>query len=172
MFESLATRWAPRACQLAAALAKYRGRLLGALALGLRRQQRCAAMGGLMSASGIIWQGVGRGYYLVGLGPLEAEVMRIVWTRHSVTVRDVYEELRLRRKIAYTTVLTVLRNLAHKGLVNQDESRLAYVYSPAVTEFEVTKAILDALVERLLGGNLEPLIIYLEQKGNATGTPA
>ena len=125
-----------------------------------------------MSASGSIWQGVGHSRYLVGLGPLEAEVMRIVWTRHSVTVRDVYEELRLRRKIAYTTILTVLRTLAGKGLVNQDDSRITYVYSPAVTEFEVTTAILDALVERLLGGNLEPLIVYLEQKGSAAGPSA
>jgi predicted transcriptional regulator len=125
-----------------------------------------------MSASGSSWRGVGQSRYLGGLGALEAEVMRIVWSRHSVTVRDVYEELRLRRKIAYTTVLTVLCNLAGKGLVNQDDSRLAYVYSPAVTELEVTTAILDAFVARLLGGNLEPLIVYLEQKSSTAGTSA
>jgi predicted transcriptional regulator len=46
----------------------------------------------------------------------ELEIMQIVWQRPTVTVRDVYEELLKRRKIAYTTVMTMLGILEEKGL--------------------------------------------------------
>jgi len=41
----------------------------------------------------------------------ELEIMKIVWERESATVRDVYETLLERRKVAYTTVMTMLKIL-------------------------------------------------------------
>ena len=43
----------------------------------------------------------------VGLTDLELEIMKVVWMRDSATVREVYEQLLVQRKIAYTTVLTM-----------------------------------------------------------------
>lgn len=117
-----------------------------------------------MADAGVKWQRKGRSRDLTGLGWLEAEILRIVWDKGQVTVRDVYEELRLRRRIAYTTVMSVLRNLAAKGLLEQDKSKPAYLYAPAVDDVEVAHAILDALVDKIMGGRVEPLIDYLEQK--------
>jgi predicted transcriptional regulator len=117
-----------------------------------------------MADSGVKWQRKGRSRDLTGLGWLEAEILRIVWDKGQVTVRDVYEELRLRRRIAYTTVMSVLRNLAAKSLLEQDKSKPAYLYAPAVSDTEVAEAILDALVDKIMGGRVEPLIEYLEQK--------
>jgi predicted transcriptional regulator len=99
---------------------------------------------------------------LTGLGALEADVLRVCWDRGDVTVRDVYEELRLRRRIAYTTVMSVLRNLATKGLLEQDRSDSAYVYRARVTDEEVARVVLDALVAKIMGGRREPLIAYLQ----------
>ncbi len=79
-------------------------------------------------------------------------------------MRDVYEELRLSRRIAYTTVMSVLRNLAAKGLLEQDKSRAAYEYRPKVTDEEGARGILDALVDKIMGGRREPLIAYLQQQ--------
>jgi BlaI family transcriptional regulator, penicillinase repressor len=42
------------------------------------------------------------------LTDLELEIMKVVWDHHTVTVRDVHEALVKRRKVAYTTVLTVM----------------------------------------------------------------
>ena len=117
-----------------------------------------------MADSGVKWQRKGRSRDLTGLGWLEAEILRIVWDKGQVTVRDVYEELRLRRRIAYTTVMSVLCNLAAKSLLEQDKSKPAYLYAPAVSDIEVAEAILDALVEKIMGGRVEPLIEYLQQK--------
>jgi len=110
------------------------------------------------------WQRRSRSRDLTGLGWLEAEVLRIVWDRGEVTVRDVYEELRERRRIAYTTVMSVLRNLTAKELLDQDKSRAAYVYRARVSDIEVARGILDAVVDEIMGGRREPLVAYLRQK--------
>jgi len=110
-----------------------------------------------------VWRRRDRSRDLTGLGWLEADVMRIVWDKDEVTVRDVDEELRESRRIAYTTVMSVLRNLAAKGLLQQDKSNAAYVYRPVVTDEEVARGILDALVDKIMGGRREPLIDYLQQ---------
>ncbi len=109
------------------------------------------------------WRRRDRSRDLTGLGWLEADVLRVVWDRGEVTVRDVYEALRENRRIAYTTVMSVLRNLAAKGLLEQDKSAAAYVYRPKVSDEEVARGILDALVDKIMGGRREPLIDYLQR---------
>lgn len=107
------------------------------------------------------WQRRDHSRDLTGLGWLEADVLRIVWDKGDVTVRDVYEELRRSRRIAYTTVMSVLRNLAGKSLLEQDKSQPAYVYRARVSDIEVARGILDAVVTKIMGGDREPLIAYL-----------
>ena len=109
------------------------------------------------------WRRRERSRDLTGLGWLEADVLRVVWDKGEVTVREVYEDLRQKRRIAYTTVMSVLRNLAAKGLLAQDKSAAAYVYRPLVTDEEVARGILDAVVDKIMGGRREPLIEYLRR---------
>jgi predicted transcriptional regulator len=101
---------------------------------------------------------------LTGLGWLEADVLRVVWDRGEVTVREVYEVLLETRSIAYTTVMSVLRNLSAKGLLEQDRSRAAYVYRPTFTDEQVARGILDAVVDNIMGGRIDPLIDYLQRR--------
>jgi len=109
------------------------------------------------------WRRRERSRGLNGLGRLEADVLRVVWDNGDVTVRDVYEHLRESRRIACTTVMSVLRNLTVKGLLEQDKSRAAYVCRPRVTDEEVARGILDTLVDKIMGGRREPLIAYLQR---------
>jgi len=109
------------------------------------------------------WRRRERSRDLTGLGWLEADILRVVWDTGEVTVRDVYERLREDRSIAYTTVMSVLRNLAAKGLLAQDKSAAAYMYRPLVTDEEVARGILDAVVDKIMGGRREPLIEYLRR---------
>lgn len=72
-----------------------------------------------------------------GLGPLEAEVMEILWgAKRPMTVREVLERANGRRAdpLAYTTVMTVMSRLDGKGaLVRRREGR-GYVYEPAASD--------------------------------------
>lgn len=67
------------------------------------------------------------------LGPLESEVMNVIWTKGDVTVRDVLKVLSERRPIAYTTVMTVMNNLKTKGLLDRISSGKAFIYRAALT---------------------------------------
>ena len=91
----------------------------------------------------------------------ELEMMKIVWQHDApVTVRDVYEALRTRRTIAYTTVMTTLRLLHSKKKVLKRVKRgRAHVYQPTVTRDEVIqrlRPLLDLPVELLLPAHGEP----------------
>jgi predicted transcriptional regulator len=68
------------------------------------------------------------------LGPLEAEVMEIVWAGGELNVRDVVQKLG--RSLAYTTVMTTLDRLYKKGLLARRKCERAFVYSPRLTRQE------------------------------------
>ncbi len=102
-----------------------------------------------------------RGTPFTGLGSLEADILAIIWERERVTVRDVYETLRKQRKIAYTTVMTVINNLVKKKLLNQDRSGIAFVYTPAIAGNEVASTILDSVVDKLFRGRSNVAVSHL-----------
>ncbi len=89
-------------------------------------------------------------------------MMKIVW-RHDapVTVRDVYEELRERRPIAYTTVMTSLKTLEQKGYLKATQQDRAYLYRPAQTKHQVVKAMVRDFVDRVFNGSGRPLVLHL-----------
>jgi predicted transcriptional regulator len=67
------------------------------------------------------------------LGDLECDIMELVWklANPTVTVREIYDTLRKRREIAYTTVMTTMVRLSEKGLLKiVDKAGLANCYSP------------------------------------------
>lgn len=67
------------------------------------------------------------------LGELELEIMRVVWRRESVTVRDVLLALEKKRPLAYTTVMTLMGRLASKGLLVAEKEGKSYRYRAAQT---------------------------------------
>jgi predicted transcriptional regulator len=93
-----------------------------------------------------------KGTTFIGIGPLESDILAIIWERGRATVRDVYETLRGQRQIAYTTVMTVMNTLVKKELLTQDRTATAYVYVPAIPGDEVATVVLDSVVERLFRG--------------------
>jgi predicted transcriptional regulator len=98
------------------------------------------------------WLRSTKGTSFTGIGSLEAEILAVVWEQQETTVRAVYETLRQRRQIAYTTVMTVMNNLVKKNLLAQDRSGVAYVYRPAVPGSVVAQTVLESVVDHLLGG--------------------
>ena len=77
------------------------------------------------------------------LGQLEAQVMRKIWARSGpVTVRDIVADLQPDRRIAYTTVMTVMDNLRKKGWLRRQEDGRAYRYEPAVSSEEYSVAVM------------------------------
>jgi predicted transcriptional regulator len=107
------------------------------------------------------WIKGSKGVPFTGIGSLEADILAIIWERERVTVRDIYETLREQRRIAYTTVMTVMNNLVKKELLTQDRSGIAYFYTPAIPGDEVASTILDSIVQRLYLGRANIALSHL-----------
>ncbi|MBP6591723.1 MAG: BlaI/MecI/CopY family transcriptional regulator [Candidatus Obscuribacter sp.] len=83
------------------------------------------------------------------LGDLECEIMELVWklAAPTTTVREVFDALKVKREIAYTTVMTTMVRLSEKELLNiVDKAGLANVYVPKFNREEfITEAVKQIL---------------------------
>ena len=84
------------------------------------------------------------------LGPLEIEVMEVVWNCGESSVRDVVAKLESR--LAYTTVMTTLDRLFKKGLLDRHKSDRAFVYSPSFSRQQWERTRAGNLVAGFLSG--------------------
>ena len=98
----------------------------------------------------------------------ELEIMQVVWDRGKATVRDVYEALNERRKVAYTTVLTMMKLLEHKGFLSRDDSERTHVYKPRRKRQRVVSAMVDDFIERVFQGASRPLLMHLIEENDLT----
>jgi predicted transcriptional regulator len=95
------------------------------------------------------------------LGPLETEIMEVVWDEGEVTVRDVHQVLRKRRAIAYTTVMTTMGRLADKSILTRIEEQPAHRYYPAMSRDEYASSTVKSVVDWLVTRFPEPAAAYL-----------
>ena len=87
--------------------------------------------------------------------------MKIVWKLGTATVRDVYEALRKRRKIAYTTVMTMMSILQRKKRLNRKLEDRAYVYEPRQPREQVINSMVREFINRVFDGSAQPLLVHL-----------
>ena len=99
------------------------------------------------------------------LTPHELEIMQIVWDRPEATVRDVYEEIRQRRKIAYTTVMTLMQILEKKGHLKKSAAERRHVYRAARPRRHTVSALLKDFMDRVFNGSAKPLLVHLVSEG-------
>ncbi|MBI5023005.1 MAG: BlaI/MecI/CopY family transcriptional regulator [Candidatus Magasanikbacteria bacterium] len=64
-------------------------------------------------------------------GGLEAAVMETIWDLREAAVRDVLKKIGKKKKLAYTTVMTVMSRLFAKGFLKRKlDQKGAYLYTP------------------------------------------
>ena len=95
--------------------------------------------------------------------------MKIVWQHGSATVREVYEELLKRRRIAYTTVMTMMGILEQKGRLKKSEDGRAYVYTPSEPQGKVVGTMVQEFVKRVFNGSAKPLLVHLVENDDIDG---
>jgi predicted transcriptional regulator len=98
------------------------------------------------------------------LTPQELELMKLVWARGQASVRDVYEALLAERRIAYTTVMTMLNVLEKKGHLRKRAAGRSFVYRPTRPQRQVIGSMVREFVERVFGGATEPLLAHLVEE--------
>lgn len=87
--------------------------------------------------------------------------MKVVWRLDKATVRQVYEVLREKRHVAYTTVMTMMRVLEDKGYLEKELVERAHVYRPARPRQQVMGALVRDFVDRVFDGASDTLLLHL-----------
>jgi predicted transcriptional regulator len=102
--------------------------------------------------------------------PGELEILRILWNKHPLSVREVMEALQARPTRAYTSVMSLLNVMADKGLVSRQPQGRAFVYAPRAGRKRTVGRLLRDLLGRAFEGSAGLMVIHLLEEANPTPT--
>jgi len=98
------------------------------------------------------------------LGRLQLRIMHHIWKTGPCTVQEMHaamNAIQATRSLAYTTFLTVLRNLTKRGFLNQVKGNRAHVFMPLIDERTYKLAMVRQVRRELCGGDVAVLLGYL-----------
>lgn len=98
------------------------------------------------------------------MGESEMEVLEHIWESGKVTVADIHAQISQKRKVAYTTIMTIMKKLATKGYLHLEKDGTAYRYWAARPASEVRHSLLTGILKKVFGGSpvelVESLVRY------------
>lgn len=93
---------------------------------------------------------------------LELQILKILWRQSPVLARDVQAALADEgRELAKTSVITTLNTMVEKKYLKRKQQRNAYLFSPRISEEEVTERVLDDVVDRVFDGSTTAVLLKL-----------
>lgn len=95
----------------------------------------------------------------------ETEVMNIVWDKSPITVREIFEVIKVTRDVAYTTIGTTVKILEEKSFLEVCKSGKAHSFMPKLTKKEYSRYAAKNLVNKFFGGVTSGLISNLLADG-------
>jgi predicted transcriptional regulator len=112
--------------------------------------------------------GAGPRHSILDLAPLELECMSVLWPLGEGTVREIHRQLAESRPRAYTTIMTIMDRLAHKGIVTRRRVGRAYRYQATLSANEARVSAIDKIVTGFFDGSPEALAAHLAAAGGAS----
>ncbi|MFA5669078.1 MAG: BlaI/MecI/CopY family transcriptional regulator [Balneolaceae bacterium] len=103
---------------------------------------------------------------LTPLGETEMEILHHVWELGEATVANVQERILEDRKVAYTTVMTTMKNLNDKGFLKYRKQGVTFVYSAAIKPEDVQFSLINNLVHKVFKGSPSALVQTLVKGEN------
>lgn len=104
----------------------------------------------------------------IKLSPLELKAMEALWKLGRASIREILEQLPVSKKLAYTTVQTLVFRLEAKGAVRkQRKIGNAYVFVPVITRRQAYCRLVSDFLE-LFSGSPRPLMSHLAETGKLT----
>ena len=88
----------------------------------------------------------------------ELEILNVLWELGPCTVRKAHRAVLRRKPAAYNTVLTFLKIMTDKGLVERDNSDWPTHYRAAVSKRRTQRKLLEDLADRAFGGSMEKMV--------------
>ncbi|MEO8336673.1 MAG: BlaI/MecI/CopY family transcriptional regulator [bacterium] len=95
------------------------------------------------------------------LTELQIAVLRLLWERGEASVAEIWEALYAERKLAQTTVATIVARLQRRGILTRRTRERQFVYKTLLTEADVQHSMVSELTERLFAGDVTALVSHL-----------
>ncbi len=98
------------------------------------------------------------------IGPLQLRVMHYLWSQGPATVHAVQEHINSissERPLAYTTILTVMRNLVRRHFLSQTPQGRSHLFTPLIDERASKFGMLRQIRQDLFGGDIAIMMNYL-----------
>ena len=95
------------------------------------------------------------------LGDLQLAILRELWGREEATVAEVHKALHRKRRLALTTIATMLRKMEERRLVRHRTEGRQFIYRAAVKEDEVHRNLVADVVDRVFAGDASALVSHL-----------
>ena len=105
--------------------------------------------------------GTGPRHSILDLAPLELECLSVLWPLGEGTVREIHRQLAASRPRAYTTIMTIMDRLAHKGIVTRRRVGRAYRYQANLSADEARVSAIEKIVTGFFHGSAEALAAHL-----------
>src|SRR6202521_6415599 len=112
--------------------------------------------------------GSGPRHSILDLAPLELECLSVLWPLGEGTVREIHRHLAASRPRAYTTIMTIMDRLAHKGIVTRRRVGRAYRYQANLSADEARVSAIEKIVTGFFDGSPEALAAHLAAAGGAS----
>ena len=90
----------------------------------------------------------------------ELAILRVIWERGPLTVREVQATLDASKPTGYTTVLKLMQIMTDKGLLERDDSRRPQVYKARQPQTQTQKNLLRDFIDRAYGGSVKALVMH------------
>ena len=95
------------------------------------------------------------------LTELQIAILRLLWERGEASVAEIWEALYAERKLAQTTVATIVARLQRRGVLSRRTRDRQFVYQTLITEADVQHSMVSELTERLFAGDVAALVSHL-----------
>ncbi len=100
--------------------------------------------------------------------PAELEVLKVLWARGPLTVRDAMDVLNRHRPRAYTSVMSLLNVMTEKKLVRREPEGRAFLYHPIVARQKTLGQIVQDVLGRVFEGSARDLVVHLLGQSDPT----
>ncbi len=92
---------------------------------------------------------------------LELDILKVLWEKSPLSVREVKDALGPARKLAYTSVMTMMSIMVDKGYVAREKSGALFRYCPRITREATSRRMLRDLMHRVFDGSAAATLVYL-----------
>ena len=98
----------------------------------------------------------------------ELEILQILWTRGPSSVREINDELNLKREVGYTTTLKIMQIMHEKGILNRNTDNRSHLYESNIKETNTKSNLLNNFLRSTFNGSVKDLVLHALGEGKSS----